>query len=516
MNVEDLYWFAFTVVTIVSFFTFKLLTRHRRFFTARGVPHEKPHFLYGNLNAVLSGKVSPLEHVQDFYRKFDGERIFGFYNYLSPVFYIRDPELIRRLWVQQFDHFANHGYFLDESKDRILGNQLHLLKGDKWHQMRATLSPVFASRNVALMASLIQTNSLDLVDHLKGSVDPELEFKGVTLKHVFNVISGCAFGLDLNTFRDESDRFCQVGSSLVYGNSPVQTLKTMCFYLFPKLMTRMGVQLMDAEQSTYFLNLLRNTISEREKTNVNRPDVIQLLNRVNKGELKPEKDDDPGYLQMNDFSKRKWSDEELVAQCVSFFGTGFEGLVNLLSFATLELAANQDVQNKLLAEIEQTLEQGPLTYETISQMTYLDMVVSETLRKWPAFPSSDRECSKDYQLNEDGLRLNFRKGDSVWVSVWALHRDEQNFPEPERFDPERFAEGNKQTIRPFTYMPFGVGPRSCIGNRFALLVAKITLVDLIRNFELSPGSKLVQPIQLSKVSNGMEPEGGFWLQIQQR
>lgn len=54
------------------------------------------------------------------------------------------------------------------------------------------------------------------------------------------------------------------------------------------------------------------------------------------------------------------------------------------------------------------------------------------------------------------------------------------------------------------------------GNRFALLVAKITLVDLIRNFELSPGSKLVQPIQLSKVSNGMEPEGGFWLQIQQR
>lgn len=74
MNVEDLYWFAFTVVTIVSFFTFKLLTRHRRFFTARGVPHEKPHFLYGNLNAVLSGKVSPLEHVQEFYRKYDGER----------------------------------------------------------------------------------------------------------------------------------------------------------------------------------------------------------------------------------------------------------------------------------------------------------------------------------------------------------------------------------------------------------------------------------------------------------
>ncbi|XP_055539257.1 probable cytochrome P450 9f2 [Wyeomyia smithii] len=512
MNTEDLYWFTFILVTIVGYFTFKLLTRYRHLFSLRGVAYEKPHFIYGNLNDVLSGKQSTLELVQEFYIKFKDERLFGFYNYLSPVFYIRDPRLVRKLWVQEFKHFANHEYFLDENKDAILGNQLHLLKDDKWKQMRQMLNPIFTEKNVALITSLVRTNSLDLVDYFKASVDQELEFKGSFQKHVFNVIASCAFGLELNTFKDESDPFCHIGSSLVSGNNPVQTLKTMMFYLFPSIMTKMKVQLMESSHAKYFLRIIRSVLTEQKRSNLSRPDMIQFLKKVNNGEL-PLDSEDEDYLQMRDFSKRKWSDVELIAQCVTFFGTGFETMVNLLSFASYELAANPDVQQRLLLEIQNNLSENPLTYETVNRMTYLDMVISETLRKWPASPSCDRQCTKDFQLSENGFRVQFRKGDSVWVSLWAMHRDEHFFPEPERFDPERFGEANRDRIRNSGYMPFGLGQRNCIGKHFALLVAKVTLVDVIRNFELRLGSKIIHPLRLAKGSVSLEPEGGFWIQI---
>lgn len=415
----------------------------------------------------MKGRYVKFFYIEKYVTKAELFRIFGFFNYLSPVYYIRDPELIRKLWVQEFNAFANHPYFLDESKDPILGNQLHLLKNEKWRQMRHTLTPVFSGRSASFMSSLVRTNSLDLIDHLKASVDPELEFKGIFQKYAFNVIANCAFGLELNTFKDESDKFCTYGSALVYGNNPVQTLKTMLFYLFPKWMVQMKVRLMEDEHAAFFTNLIGSTITEREKKNLNRPDLIQMLHQANKGELKPTGQEDE-VLQMKDFSKRKWNQEELIAQCIAFFGSGFEPLINLLSFATYELAANPDVQQKLLFEIEKSLKDSPVVYETVEKLPYLEMVVAETLRKWPATPSLDRECSQDYLLDDGGCRVQFRKGDTLWVSVWALHRDEQNFPEPERFDPERFSEASKPTIKPFSYMPYGVGPRGCIGKKCGL------------------------------------------------
>ncbi|XP_058459534.1 cytochrome P450 9b2-like [Malaya genurostris] len=515
MNVEDLYWFSFTLVTIVSYFTFKLLTRYRDFFTVRGVAFEKPHFIYGNLNDVLSGKISSLELIQQFYRKFENARIFGFYNYLSPAFYIRDPELIEKLWVQEGAHFANHGYFLDESKDTILGNQLHLLKDKKWSQMRCTLGAVLSTQTVTSMTSLIRTNSIDLVDYLKSSSNTEMEFKEVALKHTFNVVASCAFGVKLNTFTDENDKLCHVGYSVMYGNNPVQTFKTMLFYLFPKVMSKMNVQLMEASHSKYFLSLLKSATKNHHQKNTNRSSVIQLLNQATQGELRVD-EGERAYLQIKDVATRTWSDEELVAQCVAFFGSSFESMVNLISFACYELAANPNIQQKLLEEIRSSLKDGPLTYETVNEITYLDMVVCETLRKWPASPSCDRECSQDYLLAQDDLRLQFRKGDSLWVSVWAMHRDERYFPDPERYDPERFGETRKGEIRANTYLPFGIGQRNCIGRRLALLVVKITLVDLIQNFQLNLGSKLKEPLRLAKASFALEPDGGFWLQLTHR
>jgi len=96
----------------------------------------------------------------------------------------------------------------------------------------------------------------------------------------------------------------------------------------------------------------------------------------------------------------------------------------------------------------------------------MDMVISESLRKWSLAAATDRLCSKDYTLtDEDGTKLfDFKVGDRVNIPISGLHLDDQYFPEPRKFDPERFSEERKGELVPYTYLPFGVGPRNCIGE----------------------------------------------------
>lgn len=89
----------------------------------------------------------------------------------------------------------------------------------------------------------------------------------------------------------------------------------------------------------------------------------------------------------------------------------------------------------------------------------------ETLRKWSPAVALDRVCTKPYKLNVDGRSYQFNVGDVLWLPVLGIHRDEKYYPNPEKFDPDRFNETNKANINPASYLPFGVGPRNCIGSR---------------------------------------------------
>lgn len=125
--------------------------------------------------------------------------------------------------------------------------------------------------------------------------------------------------------------------------------------------------------------------------------------------------------------------------------------------------------------------------------------ITEGHRLWPN-AIFHRECIKPFTIkpesnNEAPVKLTV--GDIIWVPVFAIHRDPQYFPEPERFDPERFKDQNKSNIKPYTYMPFGSGPRNCIGSRFALLETKTLLFHILSQFELVPTEKTQIPIKLS-------------------
>ncbi|XP_030764632.1 cytochrome P450 9e2-like [Sitophilus oryzae] len=135
------------------------------------------------------------------------------------------------------------------------------------------------------------------------------------------------------------------------------------------------------------------------------------------------------------------------------------------------------------------------------------------LRKWPPIIAKDRICTKPYTLRtatKEEKDIEFKVDDMIWIPTHAIHRCPENYPNPEKFDPERFSDENKGNIKPYTYLPFGVGSRNCIGSRFALLEVKVLLFKILLNFELIPTAKTIIPLKVAKGGLNHTAEGGFW------
>ena len=188
------------------------------------------------------------------------------------------------------------------------------------------------------------------------------------------------------------------------------------------------------------------------------------------------------------------SDDEIVAQSITFLLAGYETSSNTLSFTLYFLALNQDVQDTLRTEIKEAMESNakkPL-FEVAQNMEYLDCVVKESQRLCPpgAFPT--RECSEDYDLNG----IHIPAGTEVFIPIYALHHDPDAWPDPEKFDPERFRGPAKDTRHAFQFLPFGAGPRNCIGMRFALMEIKIALVRILMKFKFVQSPETQVPLKI--------------------
>jgi cytochrome P450 len=178
---------------------------------------------------------------------------------------------------------------------------------------------------------------------------------------------------------------------------------------------------------------------------------------------------------------------------------GYETTATTLSFCSYELALNPECQEKLYEEINSAIDSnGEISYEALATLPYLDSVISETLRLYPPIIKLEREPITDYKLGDTGITLF--KGQIVEIPVYAIHHSEEYYPNPENFNPSRFMPQNRDQIIPYTYLPFGAGPRNCIGMRFALMETKLCLAQIVRRYKFVRSVKTEIPLQFKKVS----------------
>lgn len=411
-------------------------------------------------------------------------RIYGGFDFQKRAYIVRDPEVYKRIAIKDFDHFQDHRSFFDGSIDEVSSKVLIALHGDEWRQMRATLSPTFTGSKMRQMFGLVSECADEIVEHFIKKAESgeklDVEMKDFFSRYTNDVIATCAFGIKVNSFVDPDNEFYVNGKKVMQPPSFIRMLQFFVIMWTPKIAKLLKFKGLDESVTMSFKRSILETMKMREENNIHRPDMIQLLMQVRKGNLdhqadEKSKDVSDGFAtaEESDIGKTKvtrtWTDTEIIAQCLLFFFAGFETSSTMLTFVAHELVANPEVQQKLYEEIADVHEQlggNRITYDVIQKMKYLDQVISETLRMWPAALQLDRECVKDYTYDDGKKKFTIEKGSVLAFSIFGIQRDPKYFPHPDKFDPERFNDENKHSILPGTYLPFGIGPRNCIGRQY--------------------------------------------------
>ncbi|KAK4878620.1 hypothetical protein RN001_011126 [Aquatica leii] len=463
-----------------------------KFWERLGVPYLKPTVPFGNISLKLTYGEVVAEHYKK--AKAKGYKHVGLFGFTTPEYMPIDLELLKNVLVKDFNHFSDRGFYYNEEDDPLSGH-LFMLSGHKWRTIRAKLTPTFTSGKMKMMFGIV----IECAQKLKHAMD-SLSKKGpINVKDVLerfgtDVIGSCAFGLNCNSFTDSNSDFCKY-SKRIFEPTNLETMKGLCSMYFRWINKFFKMKILPSDASDFYLEIVRNAVEYRKTNNVVRNDFLQILIDLMK---------DGSGLTI----------EEIAAQSFVFFIAGFETSSTVMMFCLLELSLDQEIQEKVRKEVNAVLEHydQELTYESLNDMVYMNQVLDEVMRKYPPVPILNRVCTADYAVPNTNLVL--KEGTPLAISVLGIHYDSEYFPEPEKFDPERFAPKNKENLRPFSYMPFGEGPRLCIGLRFGFLQMKIALSTLLKNYKFSVNEQTQLPLKMNPRSFILSPMGSIWLDVE--
>ncbi|XP_029170418.1 cytochrome P450 9e2-like [Nylanderia fulva] len=469
-------------------------------FERHGIPHKK-QFILRTFWEIFINPKSFAEVNQNIYNIHPDAKYVGLFNFSQLVVAIRDLDLIKTVGIKNFDSFQDHLFFGSDSQDPLFGKNLLSLRGEQWRDVRTLLSPAFTSSKMKMMFQLMSECAVNFSEYL-AKVPPEkriMEMKDIFSRYTTDVIATCAFGINVDSMRNPDNDFFKLGGKATTFDT-VALIKILLYQHLPRLMNLLNLKMVDERTNAFFVNLVAETIRIRDEKNITRPDMLQLM--------------------MDSRGKREGKELsilDMTSQAFIFFLGGFDSSSTLMSFLAYAIAVNPSIQEKLQQEIDKVLEDtnGQPTYEAVNGMVYLNATINETLRMYPVQLMTDRMCTKDFELPAalpDAKPYIVKAGTIIWITFYGLQHDPKYFPEPEIFKPERFLE-NKGNDNFNAYFPFGLGPRMCIGNRFALLETKVMLFHLLARCDLKPSEKTSIPLKFKKGGFSMRGEGGIWLSI---
>ncbi|XP_043490921.1 probable cytochrome P450 6a13 isoform X2 [Polistes fuscatus] len=327
----------------------------------------------------------------------------------------------------------------------------------------------------------------------------DVEVCDVTAKFTIDVVGYCIFGIKMNALIDEQSEF-RIISREIFKDSLKSLVKFRLREAFPTFYNKLAFLMHDTRQTSFFVNLVEQTIQHRIKNNIVRNDFINILKELKENPKK--------------FGIEFELTELLcAAQAYVFFGAGFETSSLTISHALYELAQHHEIQDKLRQEIKEEFERnsGTIKFESVKTMKYLHAVYQETLRKYPTGMVIYRECTApSYTFKSTGLTVP--KYQKMIIPVIALHHNPDIYPNPDVFDPQRFLTEN-DLINETTYLPFGRGPRNCIGARLAVIQTKVGLATFIRNHKVDLCKKTEIPYSFGQSMFLFQPKNGVYLKI---
>ncbi|XP_072395741.1 cytochrome P450 6k1-like isoform X1 [Diabrotica undecimpunctata] len=461
------------------------LSQKQKYWQKRGVFSPEVTPIIGHFLDVFLCRQNIVECIKQYYDKID-KPYFGLYVFDEPFFVVKDAVLAKHILVKDFNHFRDRNV-ASPDHNLLIQNFMFNQKNPTWKRDRSNLTPIFSPTKLKEMFPIIKTCGLNFMDYLKR-YEGILDAKEAASRFSTDVISQCAFGIDSHNYEKDISTFQKYGNKcfdLSFRNSFCQTI----YVLKPQWVNKLKLEFLPTDASNYLCNIVLNTMKIRKDTE-RRNDVIDALKDMKEN---------------NQFDDRD-SDIVISGIVFQFFLAGYESTSTTIAFLLYNLAKNICIQEKLRNEIRCSLKKhGSLTYDAIMDIPYLDMCVDESLRMYPVLPFYERKCNEDYHVPNSEVIIE--KGKAVLISSYAFHMDEKYFPNPNIFDPERFRHKIDHTNGIF-YMPFGEGPRKCLGGRLGKLTTKIAVLLTVINFEITPCDRTPEHIEFEPKSLVLQSKVG--------
>ncbi len=422
---------------------------------------------------LLAFTRDPLEFLAGMARRYGD--IARFTNGGQGYFLLNHPDYIKDVLVTHNTNFMK-GRGLQRAK-RLLGEGLLTSEPPLHRRQRRLAQPAFHKQRIASYASMM-VDYAERREHEHWSDGAELDIAQEMMKLTLAIVGKTLFDTDTEAEAEE------VREAL----SATMESFTRFMLPFAGLLDRLPLPATRRfQQARARLDaIIYRIINERRASGGDRGDLLSMLIVA-----QDEEGDGEGM-----------SDEQLRDEAMTIFLAGHETTANALTWTWYLLSQHAEVEAKLHAEIDAVLGERLPTAEDLPALRYTEMVLAESMRLYPPAWILGRRALKDYEVGG----YNVPAGSIVIMSPYVMHRDERYFPDPTRFDPERWTSEAREARPPFSYFPFGGGPRRCIGEGFAWMEGILLIATLARawRMRLMPDHVVAtQPVVTLRPKHGM-------------
>lgn len=415
-----------------------------------------------------------------------GEVWISFANSTYNDLYIVDPELIKQVLVKDFKQYNGRigGEMFGKYFDKIL-----FLRDETsgWKHIRNAISPMFTTGKLKGLYSNLDKPIYHLITSMDEQLgennfindfNPLINFK----KFTWNITLNLFFSIEFDSVKVENafvEKFLTAKNDSVFVN-------LLGLFMPMWIANKLNILPLPSDTYEYLVKLSLTCIEQRKQSKqTNYNDLLQS------------------------FLETGLSEEDMIGQFFALFLGGFESIASTCSFALYELALHPEIQDKLYKELKETFPNDHIDYDKITSSPYLEAFIKEVLRKHPVITKLLRYALDDYEL--EGIKI--RKDTFVSVPIYALHHHEKYWPNPTKFDPDRFLDNEPL---PFTYLPFGNGPRMCVASRLGELELRVFLINFVKRYESYKTSFTKSPLEYKKFDFVVTPKEDIILGVRKR
>ncbi|CAF3979492.1 unnamed protein product [Adineta steineri] len=493
---------------------FYLIRERYKYFSRRNISTPCFQLFFGHFKTLWNAE--SYHRQLQFWTKQYG-KIYGIYEGTHPVFVVSDPDFLQDVFIKQFSNFHARKITMLDS----VSHNIFFTNGSEWRRQRQVINPSFTTTKLKTMTPLINQSINDLMDKLSHHSNNSHEFniylyyKRLTM----DVICRCAFGIDIDVQNNPNHIYFKKVEEFFDNNavlkSPLFKMTQLLpeigcilgrlYFTYNTLITYINKNILPFISSTkqfdespfmWLLNRLHTIVEQRQQTPTSRSDLLQLMLQVMTQQ--PIQN-----LMENHIKSNNWlSEDEVIGNTLMFMIAGYETTSTALAYATYVLAKHPDILKKLQNEIDEFFLNNDIDdekikeyfdYDTITQLSYMDMFISEVLRMYPIANIAIQRRAMENTIVQG---INIEKGTIVHADIYSIHYDLELWgpDDPSIFIPER----HKIKRHPMSFLPFGAGPRHCVGMRFALMEIKMLLTKLLRQYTILPGGQLESNFKINE------------------